>query len=108
MTALPSPIADYIEASNAHDANAMARPFAMDAVVMDENKEYSGREAIQAWCGETDRMYTPTLEVVEFQQTGADAVLHGKVSGTFPGSPVVLRFMFTLKGNEIVRLVIEV
>ncbi|MDQ7830879.1 MAG: nuclear transport factor 2 family protein [Desulfovibrionaceae bacterium] len=108
IEALPKPIADYVAASNAHAPDAVAACFAEDAVVFDENREHSGRTAIRIWVAEAGRLYRPTLEISGFTQSGETAVLTGRVSGTFPGSPVVLRFIFTLRGEEIVRLMIEV
>lgn len=108
IEALPKPIADYVAASNAHAPDAAAACFAEDAVAFDENREYAGRAAIRIWIAESDRRYRPSLEISGFTRSGETAVLTGRVSGTFPGSPVVLRYVFTVRGEEIVRLVIEV
>jgi ketosteroid isomerase-like protein len=108
IEALPKPVADYVAASNAHAPDAVAACFAEDAVVFDENREHVGRTAIRTWMEESDRQYRPTLEVAGFTRDGASAVLTGRVSGTFPGSPAVLRFAFTLRGGRISRLSIQV
>jgi uncharacterized protein (TIGR02246 family) len=107
MNTLPKPIADYVAAFNAPDMEGMLRSFTPDAVVVDENKERRGRDAIRAWIEETSAQYSPRVAVKDFTQEGNKAVMHGEVSGTFPGSPVVLRFAFDLKEGGIARLVIE-
>lgn len=105
---LPQPAADYIAACNAHDPQAVAACFTEDAVVEDENKTHVGRPAIQAWIAEADRLYAPIIAVEGFTADGPTVTLSGKVSGTFPGSPVVLRFFFTLAGEKIGKLTIVV
>ena len=104
---LPEPVAAYITAANAHDPEAVAACFSEDGVVEDEKREYVGRAAIRDWIAAADRMYAPQIEPQQVTQDGVAVVLHGKVSGTFPGSPVVLRFFFTLAEARIAGLRIE-
>ncbi len=103
---MPRPVAAYIAAANAHDPDAAAACFTEDAVVTDEARDHAGRAAIRAWIAEADRLYVPAIAVRRVTRDGADVVLHGEVSGTFPGSPVVLRFAFSLAGEAIARLTI--
>ena len=39
---LPKPIADYVEANAQLDVDGMLRPFAADAVILDNGKRYRG------------------------------------------------------------------
>ena len=79
--------------------------FSDTAIVHDEGRERRGRDAIRAWTQETDRKYHPKTEVLDVVTVAADTVLvTGRVSGTFPGSPVDLRYAFTLEGDKIARL----
>ena len=101
---LPKPIAAYIAGSNAHDTNGAGLPFTDDAVVHDVSQDYRGLAAIRAWKAETIRKYRPTVEVLDVAQEGGRTIVKGKVSGDFPGSPIELRYAFTLKGEKIARL----
>lgn len=97
----PKPIAAYIAASNSHDMDALAACFSPDAVVTDEARQYQGRAAIREWCADADAKYNPQVEVLGLERQADAWLLTGKVSGSFPGSPVTLRFAFTLEGDSI-------
>ena len=101
---LPKPIAAYIAGSNAHDTNDAGLPFTDDAVVHDENHDHHGLAAIRAWKAETIRKYHPKVEVLDVAQEPGRTIVKGKVSGDFLGSPIELRYAFTLKGEKIARL----
>jgi len=95
-------ISDYFAASNAHDANAVARAFTADGVVHDEGGTHRGRDAIRAWATETIRKYRMTLTPLGVSGGDRSADVNTKVSGTFPGSPIELTFDFEL-GDEGIR-----
>jgi hypothetical protein len=102
--ALSKPIAAYIAGANAHDPDACAACFSDDAVVRDENREWRGPAAIRAWKAEVSKKYRPTLEVVRLAKADGKTIVTGRVTGTFPGSPIELRYAFTLDGEKIARL----
>jgi hypothetical protein len=77
---LPKPIARYFAADQAN-ANAVAECFSENAVVVDENQRYTGREAIRRW---------------------------KELATARPGSPVNLRYTFELDGDRIAALEITV
>jgi hypothetical protein len=104
---LPAPIAAYIAGSNAHDANACAACFTDDAVVRDEGREWQGIAAIHEWKKEVSSKYWPTVDVLDVAAADDKTIVTGRVSGNFPGSPVELRFTFTLAGEKIARLEIR-
>ena len=101
---LPRPVADYFSATNAHDVAAMSAPFAEDAVVKDEGREHRGLEAIREWMRETIRKYDVRVEPMDVREADGSAVVTGRVSGTFPGSPITLRYRFAFDGHGISRL----
>jgi hypothetical protein len=103
-TTLPEPLSAYFDAKNRHDIDAMLAPFAADAVVKDEGEERRGLAAIRAWLEETTRKYRDTVEVTDVAEGGGRTVVTAMVSGTFPGSPVQLRFAFTIGNDRIGRL----
>jgi uncharacterized protein (TIGR02246 family) len=104
---LPTPITAYIAGSNAHDAVACAACFTDDAIVRDEGREREGVAEIREWMEEVSRKYRPTVDVVDVAATGDRTIITGRVAGDFPGSPVELRYAFTLAGAKIARLEIR-
>ncbi|MGH6663455.1 MAG: nuclear transport factor 2 family protein, partial [Pseudolabrys sp.] len=58
---LPKAVEAYFGASNAHDANAMARSFAAEAIVHDEGKTHRGRAEIEGWARDTIAKYRTML-----------------------------------------------
>ena len=101
---LPTPIAKYFEAKNAHDIDAMLAVFAEQASVRDEGHDMVGRLAIRAWMEETTRKYRVTVAPTAIDRSAAQEIVTASVSGTFPGSPVVLRYRFTIAGEKITHL----
>ena len=104
---LPQPIATYVAADNAGDDAALAACFTADAVVRDEGRTIRGLDAILAWKAESKRKYQYTVEPIAVIEAEGGAVLTGRVSGQFPGSPVELRYVFGLKGGRIETLEIH-
>jgi hypothetical protein len=104
---LPTPIAAYIAGSNAHDPDSCAACFTDDAVVRDEGRERHGIAAVREWVEEVSKKYRPAVAVVDIAVTDDKTVVTGRVSGNFPGSPVELRYAFTLAGEKIARLEIR-
>lgn len=103
-TKLTQPVAAYIAAANAQDINAVTACFTQGAVVHDEKKDRQGVAAIRRWAEEVSEKYRPTVEVLGVAQLGSTTILTARVSGHFPGSPIALRYAFTLRGEKIERL----
>ena len=101
---LPRPVAEYFSATSAHDVAAMSAPFAKDAVVKDEGREHRGLEAIREWMRETIRKYDFRVEPIDVSEADGGAVVTGRVSGDFPGSPITLRYRFAFDGQRISRM----
>ena len=106
-TKLPEPVAAYFAATNAHDVDAMLAPFAETAIVKDEGQERRGAAAIREWMEETTAKYRATVAVMDVAETDRKTVVTGRVAGSFPGSPVDLRYAFTLARGKIFRLEIH-
>jgi ketosteroid isomerase-like protein len=100
-------IAAYVEESNAHDIGALTARFKTDAVVADEGLTRRGAEEIRHWIEKTHSEYRFTLEALDFAEEGGETIVTCLVAGTFPGSPVRLRFHFTLDGDKIAALTIR-
>lgn len=105
---LPEKLAAYFAAVNKRDIDGMLAPFAEDALIRDEGEDMRGRAEIRAWIEKTTEKYTIAAEVQDTEARGEALRVSALVSGTFPGSPIVLHYDFTLRNGEIVHLEIGV
>ena len=104
---LPKPIAEYLAAVEEKNSNKLAECFAENAVVHDEGGTYRGRDAIKAWSEETQGKYKYTMDALDASVTGDTVRLRTKITGSFPGSPVELDYLFMLAHDKIASLKIE-
>jgi hypothetical protein len=100
---LPEPIADYFGADRV-DGDAVVRCFTSNAVVKDEGDTYTGIEAITKWKTETSAEYRYTAVPLACERQGCTTVVTSRLTGSFPGSPVTLRYFFRLKRGKIAFL----
>lgn len=101
---LPNVIARYFDADRERDAQAVSDCFDPVASVRDERKTYEGIDAIRQWKAEASRKYTYTVEPFTIATEGDRTVVTNHVVGDFPGSPVDLRYIFTLRDEKIAEL----
>ena len=101
---LDRPILTYFEATNAHQAEAVAALFAADGLVHDEGRDHRGREAIRTWAEGTYEKYGVALAPLSVRDDADAIVVISDVSGTFPGSPIELEFRFVTDGDRIREL----
>jgi SnoaL-like domain len=101
---LPSAIENYFFGKNARDFTLAASGFSSSAVVKDEGRDHQGPAAIRKWIEATTAKYDDRAEVRAVSFNGAHVDVTAEVSGRFPGSPIVLRFKFTLDDGQISRL----
>lgn len=101
---LPEPVRAYFEAEKHDNTQSMSDYFADNAVVRDENRTHTGLAAIRAW--KEDAKATTSYQVTPLtaEAAGEQLIVTGKVEGNFPGSPVNLRYVFTLAGDRITGL----
>lgn len=100
---LPEHIDAYFAADKG-DSNAVARCFAENAVVKDEGHTYNGVEAIKQWKTDSSNKYTYTSEPFACEEKDGKTIVTSRVTGNFPGSPVDLRYFFSLDGSKIAYL----
>jgi ketosteroid isomerase-like protein len=103
---LPEPLSEYFAAANARDPDRVAACFTEGAMVRDEGRDISGRSDIRAWAERTGRIYGYTATPTAVEQTADGAVVTAHLTGNFPGSPIDLRYRFTLAQGGIARLAI--
>lgn len=98
---LPSPIADFVEANARLDLDGMLKPFAADAVLLDNGKRFTGHAEIQTLFQEMvvdlKAIFTPDTLRTEAGQV----VIEGPAHGNFPGSPIRFTYRFDLDGHAI-------
>ena len=98
---LPENIEGFVKAQNDMDSTAFANYFTEHATVSDEGSSYSGRDEIKQWIQQATEKYNMQLTPIDFHQTGSKGKLTVKVSGTFPGSPLVMNYHLELDGSFI-------
>jgi hypothetical protein len=99
---LPATIAAYFATSGNRNALEL---FAPDATVIDEGESHHGHAAITSWLDSVERRYQPRYMLQDENHDGAGHTVTFQVSGTFPGSPAILRQRFELDGqNKISHL----
>jgi ketosteroid isomerase-like protein len=106
--ALPKPIADYVEANAQLDVDRMLKPFAPDAVLLDNGKRYEGHAELRTLFEDeviaVKAIFTPDTVRDEHGQVVAEGPAHGD----FKGSPIRFTYRFTLEHDAIKALKITV
>lgn len=102
---LPLVITDLITAQNSYDSAAFAAAFAENARVVDEGKTYKGRQEIQKWIEQANKSYRTIMKPIEYSAN--KKILKAEISGSFPGSPLVLHYYFEINEGFIEFLKIE-
>ncbi|MGR3397237.1 nuclear transport factor 2 family protein [Pseudooceanicola nanhaiensis] len=101
---LPDAIDAYFSADKKGNAQAIAEVFTQDAIVIDEGKTCTGRDAIRRWMAHASTQYTYTVEPFDIAEDGQRTIVTSHLVGNFPGSPVDLRYFFVLRGDKIAEL----
>jgi SnoaL-like domain len=99
----PAVIDSYFRSVNEDDTDALVACFTSDAEVTDESRTRRGPEEIRAWREET-KAYRYTAEVLGIERDGDRYDVSTRLTGEFPGSPVEMPYLFTLRGALISRL----
>ena len=104
---LPDPVAAYF-AADKRNADAVARCFTPQGVVVDEGRTYNGLDAIKAWKAQVSAKFTYASEPLALERGDGSYVVTSRVTGNFPGSPVDLQYRFRLERGLIASLEITV
>jgi hypothetical protein len=100
---LPRPIAAYFEADK-RGAAALSQCFTGDAVVKDEGRTWNGLAEIQRWKADAAARYSYISEPFSVVEKDGRTIVASRVTGSFPGSPIDLRYIFRLEGTRIAGL----
>ncbi len=101
---LPDIIKQLLHAQAAFDSKAYSKCFANTAIVFDENETHKGQMEIMKWNEKTNLKYQPPLEPIAWSTIEKLNTLSPKVTGNFPGSPIVLKYQFKLNNGCIESL----
>jgi hypothetical protein len=105
---LPTSIQAYFDADRARSPEAVAAAFAENGMVRDKGQTHRGRDAIRDWMAGENQQYSYTIEPFHIGTKDGMTEVIGHATGDFPGSPIDLRFLFTLADNRIAELEITV
>jgi len=102
---LPAAVAAYFAADQQNNPEAVARCFGADGVVVDEGAVHVGPTAIAAWKDSASARFRYHCEPLHLASTSGDRhTVTGRLTGDFPGSPIELRYAFTVDGDALARL----
>ncbi len=99
---LPKVIAELVKSQNEFDSAAYADCFAEDAQVFDEGKMHNGKAEIEKWIDKSNTDYKATMEPLNYDEK--EDILSAKIAGSFPGSPLILKFHFKIADGKIQNL----
>jgi ketosteroid isomerase-like protein len=102
----PAVIAALVQAQNNLDHNAYADCFDEQAIVYDEGRTHQGKADIREWIRQANTKYKTQMNPLDLSQTGDNVVLKAEVSGTFDGSPAVLKYHLKLSNGLISSLTV--
>ena len=105
---LPKGIEAYFDANRDGSPDAVAAAFTENGSVKDKGKTHKGREAIRKWMADESKQYTYTVKPFLIATENGKTQVTAHVVGTFPGSPIDLRFLFVLAGDKVAELEITV
>ncbi|MCF6371127.1 nuclear transport factor 2 family protein [Rhizobium halophilum] len=101
---LPKAIAAYFAADKRGNAVEVSECLVETAFVKDEGEIYLGRDEIKGWKNKSSKKYHYTVEPFEISTDDRRTVVSSRLAGSFPGSPVDLRYFFVLDGDLIQAL----
>jgi len=104
---VPEPVAAYLAAEEAKDADALSRCFTEDGTVHDEGQDYHGRDSIRQWKQAADAKYRYVFQTINVQTLGELVTVRARLTGELPGSPVELDHIFKLSAYKIASLEIR-
>jgi len=97
----------YFTTETGTGIGALNTMFTHDATVLDEGKTIVGIDAIIAWRAAAKAKYQYTADPLDSQENGVKSVIRVRLSGHFPGSPVVVTYTFSVHDGKINALEIR-
>lgn len=97
---LPKVLSELVKAQDLFDSTAYTNCFTETAVVFDEGKTHNGKKEIKNWIEKANKEYQVTMKPLEYSEK--EQTLKAEISGTFPGSPLVLTYHYEFR-NELIQ-----
>lgn len=101
VPALPKPIADYVDANAKLDLDGMLKPFAADAVLLDNGARYEGHAGLRSLFEEAVIPVKAIFMPDAVRHENGQVVVEGPAHGDFKGSPIRFTYRFTLENDAI-------
>lgn len=105
---LPKSIEAYFEADRARVPEAVAAAFTEDGTVKDKGQTHRGRAAIRDWMAAEEQQYDYTVTPFLIGMENGKTQVTAHAVGSFPGSPIDMRFLFVLAEDKLSELEITV
>lgn len=99
---LPKVVEELVKTQNNFDSVAYAKCFTETALVFDEGKTHNGRKEIENWIDKANKDYQATMKPLEYSEI--ENTLKTEVSGTFPGSPIIMTYHYEFEDGLIQSL----
>ncbi|NML57567.1 nuclear transport factor 2 family protein [Chryseobacterium cheonjiense] len=96
---LPDIITELVKTQQNFDSHAFADCFTETAVVTDEGNTYNGKAEIENWIDKANKEFKTVMKPLAYNEK--ENILSAEISGTFPGSPAVLKYHLELKDGLI-------
>jgi hypothetical protein len=110
MTEITGVIAEYVDAVNAFNVDAIADTFASDAYVNDNSREIVGIDAIRRFVEKEFVGYSVTMDVREVVERNGGIIVRARNDGTYDKTnlpeELILSNYFVVRDGKIVSLII--
>src|SRR3979411_898567 len=83
LSALPPVVAAYVEATNRFDLEGLLAPFADDALVNDQLRDYWGKQAIREWAAHDIIGERFTMQVVTIGEHYGHFIVRATIDGNY-------------------------
>lgn len=104
---LPTTVRQFLDASVVHDADTASAFLTEDAVVVDQDETFRGREAAHTFLRDAGSEFEYTTRQIGARRIDdAHWVVTLRLEGSFPGGVADLDYRFTVRGDLIAELVI--
>jgi ketosteroid isomerase-like protein len=109
-TALPTVVAEHLDAVNAFDTDRIMATFAPDAYVNDNRREIRGAEAIRKFVAKEFVGDSVTMDVREVIDHYGDIIVRAKYDGTYDKAnlpaELVMTSYFGVRDGKIISLTV--
>jgi hypothetical protein len=110
LRALPPLVAAYVQATNNFDLEGILAPFADDALVNDQLRDYWGKQAIREWAARDIIGEKLTMHIVKIIEHYGHCIATACIDGNYDKrglpDPLILTFYFSVHDDRIVQLLI--